>query len=367
MAFVWKEHGAIFKGEGVYFLTFVVMGRRPLLGELVPIERAQAYSRGFSRRYARDVQRPDGMNGNGGKYTSRIAAVELSRFGFAVSEHVGALSERVEGLTVCAKQLMPDHIHVVVWMKRETGKSIRQIGNGFRIGVKRLAVEMGLWTETQGHILEVPFIRTLAHAGQLRSMIDYTHGNPDSAWLRRCHPDMYVIHRNLEVVGLYFDVMGKDRLLDYPDRQVVMLSRSLTKEQIDDAVRSALVKAERGAVTYTAAISEGEKAVARAVREAGFPLVILMLDGFPEEGTEAARYFHPSGVYHTACGEGRLLLMAPLERNYGNDALVMQTEEELRRKAAEKGVTYAAIPPTSKRWRMIAGNMMLRMLSSEME
>ena len=32
MAFVWKDHGAIFKGEGVYFLTFVVMGRRPLLG-----------------------------------------------------------------------------------------------------------------------------------------------------------------------------------------------------------------------------------------------------------------------------------------------------------------------------------------------
>ena len=331
----------------------------------MPIERARAYSQGHSRRYSRDVERPDGMNGNGGKYTSRIATVELSQFGFAVSEHVQALAERIEGLTVCAKQLMPDHIHVVVWVKRDTGKSIRQIGNGFRIGVKRLAVEMGLWTETQGHILEIPFIRTLAHAGQLQSMIAYTHGNPDNAWMRRCHPDMYVIRRNMEIAGLRFDVMGKDRLLDYPERQVVMLSRSLTKEQIDDAVRYALVRAERGVVTYTAAISEGEKTVARAVREAGFPLVILMLDGFPEEGTEAARYFHPSGVYHTACGEGRLLLMAPLERNYGNDALVMQTEDELRRKAAEKGVTYAAIPPTSKRWRMIAGNVMLKMLCGE--
>ena len=32
--FVWKRHKDIFKGVGIYHITFVVTGRQPLLGEL---------------------------------------------------------------------------------------------------------------------------------------------------------------------------------------------------------------------------------------------------------------------------------------------------------------------------------------------
>ena len=35
MAFEWKGHKDIFKGPGIYHLTFAVAGRRPLLGDLV--------------------------------------------------------------------------------------------------------------------------------------------------------------------------------------------------------------------------------------------------------------------------------------------------------------------------------------------
>ena len=35
MAFEWKNSKDIFKGPGIYHLTFAVAGRRPLLGELV--------------------------------------------------------------------------------------------------------------------------------------------------------------------------------------------------------------------------------------------------------------------------------------------------------------------------------------------
>ena len=44
MAFEWKAHKDIFKGPGIYHLTFAVAGRRPLLGELVALERSRAYS-----------------------------------------------------------------------------------------------------------------------------------------------------------------------------------------------------------------------------------------------------------------------------------------------------------------------------------
>ena len=122
-----------------------------------------------------------------------------------------------------------------------------------------------------GLVLEVPFIRTLAHKGQLRRMIDYTHNNPDNALMVREHPHWYHIRRSRVIAGLRFDTMGKERLLDYPDTSVIALPRALSPEQIAATVQQALWKAERGCVTYTAAINVGEKAVARAIREAVLP------------------------------------------------------------------------------------------------
>lgn len=423
MAFSWKDKRDIFKGEGIFHLTFVVAGRRPLLGELVEIPPA----------HDRDDRRQ----------TSQWATVRLSQLGFAVSEDLQHIEEHHPGIRLCGKQLMPDHLHVVVWVQKDSGRSIRQVAHGFRIGITKIAKEMGVWPEgtstggddgrgtgktdvtrpdnmngigraaysrnqaagvsmaaggsvaagggmvvggggvvpvgtvgacdapqSPGLILEQPYIRTLAHAGQLRAMIDYVHANPDNAWLRRQHPGLYVIHRRVGISAgrdearttLHFDTMGKARLLNWPDRQVIALSRSLTEEQIAAEVQRAVRMAESGTVTYSAAINAGEKAVARAVREAGLPLVVLLLDGFPAEGTEAARYYHPNGVYHTACGNGQLYLMAPLPEDYDNPCVVEQTEQELRKKAEAKGLHYSPIPHSTKRWRMVAGNVMLRML-----
>ena len=74
---------------------------------------------------------------------------------------------------------------------------------------------------------------------------------------------------------------------------------------------------------------------------------------------------YPGGAYHHASGEGRLLLLAVYPENYENSKLIELTEEELKRKAVEKGLTYHPIPHDSKRWRMIAGNMMLQMVAQE--
>lgn len=358
MAFEWKEHKNIWKGEGIYFLTFNVVGRQKLLGSLTSISDSRFYLRNVQRSLDMD-EKWDAM------HTNQLATVMLTPLGFAVSQELRALSTRVYGLMLCAKQVMPDHIHAVVWIRKDCGRTIRQIGNGFRIGIKKKAIELGVWESEAGHILDIPYIRTLAHKGQLKSMINYVHANPDNAWLRKLTPELYTIRRNIQLSGLTFDGMGKERLLSYPDRQVIALSRSLTKQQIDEAVSRALYNAEKGAITYTAAINEGEKAISKAIRTHGYPLVVMLLEGFPAEDTEAARYFHPHGVYHKLCGEGILMLLSPIPSNYQNPTLIQLTDAELERKANQKGLHYSPIPHESKRWRMIAGNIMLRMIAEE--
>lgn len=400
MAFEWKAPKDIFKGEGIYHLTFVVAGRRRLLGELVEIPHDSAGEGTFP--YGADVARLrdsegltldnanlQGGTNNGTKSdtaslpykgwrkdlsTSELATVRLSPIATDILHDLLNLPSRYappgtpdeeKPLKICCKQFMPSHLHVVIYVKKNLDKSIRQIAQGFRIGIRKIANEKYDWKREDGHFFEKPFIRTLSHYSQLPEMIRYVHANPDSKWREIHNPDLYVIRRNQVHGGLTFDCMGKERLLDYPDRQVIALSRSLTAKQIEAEVRKALWRAERGVVTYCAAMNEGEKAVTKAIREGGYPLVVMMLEGFPPEGSEAARFFHPGGVYHKMCGDGLLYLMAPHAGNYENRELMASTDAELKRKDEEKGYTYRPLPHDSKRWRMIAGNVMLRMVSGQ--
>lgn len=391
MAFKWKDKKDIWKGEGIYFVTFAVTGRQRLLGSLVRILEDQSYAP--ARPY--DQLEPKLLEGRWDveKYGEHSATVRKSQLGFLIANDLQNITERHPGYELCGKMIMENHLHVVIWVHDDGGKSIKQWAHGFRMGITQLAREKGLWpgggvhdmhlkmngrTDTGemngragtddkhegGLLLEKAFIRTLSHSGQLKNMLAYTHNNPDNLLLMVDNPDLYTIRRNQEYAGLHFDCMGKARLLDYPEKNVVALSRSLTEEQIAEEVQKALRRAERGAVTYCAAINDGERAVTKAIRAAGYPLVVMMLGGFPPEGSETARFFHPGGAYHKACGEGLLYLMAPLSENYNSQRLIERTENELKRKAEEKEKRYYALPHDSTRWRMIAGNEMLKMITS---
>lgn len=141
---------------------------------------------------------------------------------------------------------------------------------------------------------------------------------------------------------------------------MVQCSRTITEAELQQLLKRTLEHAGRGAVTYTAAISKGEQRIAR---EAGWPFVVLLMDGFPPEGSESERYYKPGGVYFDACSNGKLLLLEAHESTYDNAELIARTDATLKRKAEEKHQAYAPIPHTSTRWRMIAGNVMLEMIA----
>ena len=187
-------------------------------------------------------------------------------------------------------------------------------------------------------------------------MIDYVKDNPRRLWLKRHNPDLFILHRQTEAAGLSFTSMGNHFLLNWPDGQTVEMSRNATKEQIDERLRTALVAAQNGTITCTAAISKGEQVIARSLREQGFPLVILLNDGFPKEGSPHERYYKPGGVYFEACSKGQLLLLEPTEQTFLDVSIQKAVEETLRRKAEERHYCYTPIPVTSQRYRFMALN-----------
>ena len=387
MTFRWKDKAKLFSGEGIYFLTFVVVNRKRMFGRL--------------KRLTHPT--PEG----------HTAVMEASDLGNAIYREFNRIQAIHPSIQILAKQIMPDHFHAVVWCHEGFEGSIKVVARSFSQACSRIAREyarrqregnapLSAGTSSRGLpslsalsnraastspqtpsiakmptlpmeeldcgngarvLFEKPFIRTLSHKGQLKNIIKYTHNNPDNAIMREENPDLYVIRRGIVINGLSFDTMGKNRLLDFPIRQTVAISRNATEEKIQQMAEEASREAERGAVTYTVAISEGEKHVAREIREKGMPLIVIMPEGFPPEGTAAARYFHPHGVYHKACGEGRLLILSPSEHNYSMESVVKRTEAELKRRCMARGITYTPIPHNSKRWRFIACNVMLQMIT----
>lgn len=182
--FVWKRHKDIFKGIGIYHVTFVISDRQPLLGNLTI-----------------DHEEP------------RCLPTDLGR---AISHDLEHIQQLRPYVRLLAKQLMPDHIHVLLYITDDCGVTIKEIARGMRQGWRHflpasvsIAPQMASAGEykqmpeydetqkeeegTQPPLFEPPFFRTLAHKGQLDAMIQYIHDNPRRAMLKQQNPDLFIL------------------------------------------------------------------------------------------------------------------------------------------------------------------------------
>ena len=187
--------------------------------------------------------------------------------------------------------------------------------------------------------------RILTGKNQLTHMVRYIQDNPRRLALKRANRDLFRIRQNVTIGNIPCTTLGNMFLAEYPQRQVLQCSRRLTPDQITTLKEECLAAASNGTVFITAAISEGEKLISRALREAGYPLIILLEQGFPEPDSPHYRYFKPQGVYFEACAAGKLLLVEP-------SAEVLEHPDIASRVIAKTG----HIPHSTQRYRFVAMN-----------
>lgn len=324
--FSWLEPG-VWRKPCIVHVTMVAKSRQPLFGTLAH----------------------DGAN----------AVVEKTPIGWALINQQRRMLELCPEVKILADKVMPDHHHIVLQVMRTMPRSIKEVLRGYMQGCKAEARKLGIVDNLYDG---PPYYRVLTHKGQLHAMIEYVYANAERAWQRRQNPELFRMHRETVLCGLPFTSMGNHFLLDWPDRQLVEMSRSADSSHIAERQKEVLAAAHNGAVTYTAAISGGERQIARYIREQGYPLVVLLADGFPAEGLRHERYYKPGGVYFDACSKGRLLLLEPKESAYEAPLIVKAAEDVLRRKAEAKHYSYAPIPHHSNRFRFVALNEIGRLL-----
>ena len=324
--FTWLQPGA-WRKPCIVHVTMVAKGRQPLFGSLA--------------------------------HDGTAVIVEKTPIGWILINQQRRMLELCPEIKILADKVMPDHHHMVLQVRCTMQRSIKEVLRGYMQGCKEEARKLGV---TENLYDAPPFYRVLTHKGQLHAMIEYVKANAERAWQRKQNPELFRMHRETTVCGLQFTSMGNHFLLDWPERQLVEMSRSASEEQVKSRLAEVIAVAHNGAVTYTAAISKGEQLIARTVREQGFPLVVLMNDGFPAAGDPHERFYKPGGVYFDACSRGRLLLMEPDAGVFSNPMVHKATEEVLRKKAEAKHFTYRSIPIESQRYRFVALNEIGRIL-----
>lgn len=335
-----------------YMITLETEGRLPLFGHLAGNPFAEAGS-------------------------SDAPHIILSELGKAVQDEWFSIPAFYPQIDVIALQMMPDHLHGILFVKAPIPLHLGQVISGFKAGCRKaqrrleaqaapaaapttdaakprpteksaLAQQSGALPPSPQEAVSplpkpssplphpAPPFRPLFARGyndlilrtydELTVWKNYLLDNPRRLLMKHARPDWLYPFFGLKLGPFTFNGIGNRSLLTAPRRIAVKLSRRLTDQQIEEATARYLAEASQGAVLVSPAISPGEKRVMRAAFDAGFPTIVLLENGF----TQLSK---PHGEQFNACSAGRLLMLSPWEHHNEKHTITRVQCEQLNQMA----------------------------------
>ena len=308
-----RRVGHDYEARSVYLVTMTVEGRLPLLGTLVG-----------------EADAPDGS-----PEAPRVVPTALGR---EVERCWQSIPDYYPEVRPLALQLMPDHLHGILFVTRQMDLPLGMVLKGFKAGCNKAYRELGYAAtllqqrgpqtgepqtggpQTGGPQTGGPQTRKagflfarnyndhiLEGAGELERWFQYLHDNPRRLAVKRQHPDYFSVRRDI-AFGEWTScqMSGNHFLLTVPERAAVVVHSADDDAKYAELRRKWLALAERGGVLISAAIATREKIVMREAMDKGCRLILLRKNGFPD-------LYKPSGESFIACSEGRLLQISPWE------------------------------------------------------
>ena len=293
----------------MYMVTMVTEGRRPLFGKV--------------------TGRDDAPAG-----TDDAPRMVLDKLGQRVVDCWNQITERHPQIETIALQMMPDHLHGILFVKERLPKPLGKVLLGFKQGCNKAYRELfpGLLPNTAAApsvavpstapSVAVPSVAVLqqqtkpassdrAHGllfargyndklllrqGQLQSWLDYLRDNPRRLVIKREHPDLFRVQRGLMVGGQQFSAIGNRFLLSRPLRVQVQCSRCLTDEQIVAGGAAPVHSIEE---LYSASdyLSIHIPALPSTIKSIGYDLVMRMPKGATLVNTARKEVIDEDGLF----------------------------------------------------------------------
>lgn len=268
-------------------------------------------------------------------------------------------------LRILAKSVMPEHCHFILFVEEKMDCTVGEVIHGFKIGCnKALRMEIerqkrdedacrntapesnseqgkdklaasnctilsssqsgpeGLDSPKSGGYLQpsipIKSKRMLeSHAlfepdydetrlrrkGQLSTMINYVHNNPQHRWLKQHHKDLLMPVRGIMIAGKSYDAIGNVNLLGLPRHQVWVRSR-WSDEEKRNYKNNCVLKARHGYALISPFISPHEAAVRDVCLKEGHSIIQLVDNGF-------SKYTQCPGGLYDYCVNGQVLILVP--------------------------------------------------------
>ena len=311
----WQEPGTAWKGVGIYHVTMVIPSREPLFGKLVIPENDPTHAR-----------------------------VELTHFGDEIKDCVRTISEYHPEVRIIGLKMMPDHVHIILYVTRTMKVGIKSVVRGFWQGVKKIGrayTASILPNEIRGNespnnirgdkrcnespndirankrclndaiFTEMPFIRPMSRRGQLKAMIRYVQMNPQRLATKRLHPGFFRVQHNVEIAGCIYDAVGNISILTETRRASVHVRRAMVAaaehgedQPLRDYMNGCVIAARENTVMVSPFISPKEKEVLTVLIKEQRQVIYLSDNGFGE-------YYKPSDLLFDSVAAGRMLILSP--------------------------------------------------------
>jgi REP element-mobilizing transposase RayT len=277
--------------RGIYMVTITVEGRKPLFGRV-----------------------------NGSSDDPRI---ELSALGCAVRDEWWNIPSYHPEVKVYELQMMPDHLHGILFISEPLSCGLSGIIRGFKTGCgrayRRLVAPQSVATGSQqamkgshpkhGLLFEPGFNDLVLRTDdEYQRWKHYLRDNPRRLLMKRERPDLLRPFFNLKLGSYTYNGIGNRTLLTAPRRMSVRVSRRLTGQQLEAEIARYLDAARNGTVLISPAISPGEKMVMRQAFDLHLPTIVVLRNGF----TPLSK---PKGEQFDACSQGRLLMLSTWEHS----------------------------------------------------
>ena len=342
-----------YNGRRIYMITLETAGRQQLFGEVTG-----------------DALAPAG--------SANAPQIILSELGQAIQDEWNGIHNYYPQIDVMAVQMMPDHMHGILFVKAPLPVHLGQVISSFKAGCRKRLRALAAAPRTatgiaaakphptenttaapqttaqnyqqampknyqqalpknyqqalpknssQATALPLLFEKgyndlILRSYDELPVWLNYLRDNPRRLLMKRTRPDWLRPFFGLRVAGRTYSAIGNRELLSAPQRLPVRVSRRMSESEIEATIHRYIEAARNGAVLVSPAISPGEKRVMRTAFNAGLPTIVILENGF----TPLSK---PHGEQFYACAQGRLLMLAPWEHHNERRTLTAEQCKQL--------------------------------------
>lgn len=297
-----------YKDKATYMFTICLNERRHLFGKLVI---PHGFSASFDNRKAGHEVLPTSPVGHQTFVEKReeLPYIQLSAVGEMIKSQWEEIPLEYSQIDNVALQIMPDHIHGMLQVRAQLPMPIGKIIGRFKFLTTRKYNQLinGPDFKERGcsvlQLWENGFADSIVTSDERRkTLLHYIYDNPRRLAIKLLSQDFFHV-KQAEIAGYSFHYVGNFNLLNGRLIQL-QCSRRMGESDIEKEITKCVVQAMQGAVFVTPCISAGEKAVTRNLFDSGFPLIVLLENGFSE-------FYKPPAAYLEACAMGKILFLAP--------------------------------------------------------